>query len=185
MCMDMYVHSWYFMAFNEFNVDCFEGISVWIWSHYPDDWIGLSSNSRAVFVIVQLFGSMPSERKGKTLFNSDFLPPFAGGTWNEMRILQRGFTRWYSATGGAGIRFSFQGLGCAVDFGASSRGIAEEFGLEFRAVAGDSVGIIFEEEYAEMLAKGKLMAMMTDMCYSCMCIPVWISSAFWGGLGPV
>jgi len=43
-----------------------------------------------------------------------------------------------------------------------SRGIAEEFGLEFRAVAGDSVGIIFEEEYAEMLAKGKLMAMMKE-----------------------
>jgi len=48
-----------------------------------------------------------------------------------------------------------------------SRGIAEEFGLEFRAVAGDSVGIIFEEEYAEMLAKGKLMAMMKDMCCAC------------------
>eukprot|EP00438_Fugacium_kawagutii_P022632 Skav208985 [mRNA] locus=scaffold1270:260958:263045:- [translate_table: standard] len=44
-----------------------------------------------------------------------------------------------------------------------SRALAEEFHLDFRAVAGDSVGIIFEEEYAEMLAKGKLMAMMQEI----------------------
>ena len=45
-----------------------------------------------------------------------------------------------------------------------SRAIAEEFALDFRVVAGDSAGIIFEEEYAEMLAKGKLMAMMQEIC---------------------
>lgn len=44
-----------------------------------------------------------------------------------------------------------------------NRALAEEFQLEFRAVAGDSAGIIFEEEYAEMLAKGKLMAMMQEI----------------------
>ncbi|CAK9076618.1 unnamed protein product [Durusdinium trenchii] len=42
------------------------------------------------------------------------------------------------------------------------RALAEEFGLEFRAVAGDSCGIVFEEEHAEMLAKGKLMKMIQE-----------------------
>ncbi|CAJ1437289.1 unnamed protein product [Effrenium voratum] len=44
----------------------------------------------------------------------------------------------------------------------SGRALAESFALEFRAVAGDSTGIMFEEEYAEMLAKGKLMAMIKE-----------------------
>ncbi|CAE7504721.1 ATG26, partial [Symbiodinium microadriaticum] len=42
------------------------------------------------------------------------------------------------------------------------RPLVEEFALEFRSIAGDSTGIIFEQEYAEMLAKGKLMAMMQE-----------------------
>ncbi|CAE7179980.1 apg-12 [Symbiodinium necroappetens] len=42
------------------------------------------------------------------------------------------------------------------------RPLVEEFDLEFRSIAGDSTGIIFEQEYAEMLAKGKLMAMMQE-----------------------
>lgn len=43
--------------------------------------------------------------------------------------------------------------------------MAEEFGLEFRAVAGDSCGIVFEEEHAEMLAKGKLMKMIQELAF--------------------
>ena len=75
----MYVHSWYFTAVNSFNVDSSGGINVWIWSHYfvikchvlrkgqpkPNGcrWLDrVVVNSRVVFVIVQLFGSMPGSR---------------------------------------------------------------------------------------------------------------------------
>ena len=44
----------------------------------------------------------------------------------------------------------------------SGRALAEDFGLDFRVVAGDSTKIIFEEEHAEMLAKGKIMAMIQE-----------------------
>ena len=112
---------------------------MWIWSHYfaiqcntvgfvcicqpkpndPGDWIGLSSNSRAVlnFAAVRLNAKWKKRKSLKPyLIPISFHPLQVRLGKNEMRILQRGFTRWSSAIGGAGIRFSFQGLGRAVDF---------------------------------------------------------------------
>ena len=62
---------------------------------------------------------------------------------------------------------SFSNLGWEVLLISEERGraLSEEFGLECRAVAGDSCGIVFEEEHAEMLAKGKLMKMIQELAF--------------------
>ena len=60
------------------------------------------------------------------------------------------------------LRFRSKGWDVLLISEERVRPLAEEFGIEFRVVTGDSTGIIFEEEYAEMLAKGKLMAMMKE-----------------------
>ena len=62
------------------------------------------------------------------------------------------------------LRFRSKGWDVLLISEERVRPLAEEFGIEFRVVTGDSTGIIFEEEYAEMLAKGKLMAMMQEIC---------------------
>lgn len=44
-----------------------------------------------------------------------------------------------------------------------NRALAESFSLSFRAIAGDLAGIVFEEEHAEMLVKGRLLKMIQEM----------------------
>ena len=55
--------------------------------------------------------------------------------------------------------------GCNVRFVSEERNrplVEDVFGLNFEAIAGDSIGIIFEKKYSEMLAKGKMMEMIKE-----------------------
>uniref|UniRef100_A0A0G4IFB0 Glycosyltransferase family 28 N-terminal domain-containing protein n=1 Tax=Chromera velia CCMP2878 TaxID=1169474 RepID=A0A0G4IFB0_9ALVE len=62
-----------------------------------------------------------------------------------------------------GLEFKSRGWHVAVLTEKRAEPLVREFGLEARVIAGDSVGIIFEEKYADMLAKGKLFPMMQEM----------------------
>ena len=63
------------------------------------------------------------------------------------------------------VALEFQANGWTVKVASEERNrslVEITFGLTFERISGDSTGIIFEPEYAEMLAKGKLLAMMRE-----------------------